>query len=260
MKDTLLLAGIAFALAAAPSILRSDEARASVYVVDRSGEFAATDGACLPFHSMEKPGPSREILAIARGPAGSMVFMIAFAGDAPHLGLPPVLAAQGEESKPVRFPAEGAKWPFESAAKPVDLYLAVFDQADPELAKLTEYSGWLTDALKSRNETEILLHSEAIKKRLSHLLRQQGGSELSGKLGGAITAPREASSTKAATTRGGVGSTGFPGKRDLKASLAAVRRGLKTLDTEWKEDSRPIAFGLAKPGVLVIPIATTTAP
>lgn len=260
MKASLLLTGIALACSVMSPGLRADEARASVYLLDRSGEFADTEGACIPFDAMEKPGPSREILAIAKGPAGSTLFMIAFAGDAPHLGLPPVLVEQTEEGKPLRFPAEGAKWPFESAAKPVDLYIAVFDKADPELAKLTEYSTWLTDALKSKNETEILLHSEVIKKRLNHLLRQQGGGELSSKLGGAITAPREASSPKAATTRGGAGSTGFPGKRDPKASIAAVRRGLKTLDTEWKEDSKPIAFGLAKPGVLVFPIATTTAP
>ncbi len=256
MKALLLLTGFAFALLVAPSILRSDEARASVYLVDRSDEFAATGGSCLPFSALEKPGPKREILSLAKGPARSTVFMIAFAGDTPHLGLPPVLMAQPEDSKPVRFPAEGTKWPFETAGGSVDLYIAVFDQADPELAKLTEYSTWLADALKSKNETEILLHSEVIKKRLNHLVRQQGGSELSSKLGGPITAPREASSSKAATTRGGVSSTGFPGKRDPKASIAAVRRGLDALEKEWREDSRPIAFGPAKPGVLVIPIAT----
>jgi hypothetical protein len=260
MKAPLLLTGLALALIAAPSILRSDEARASVYLVDRSGEFAATGGSCLPYSALEKPGPMREILSLAKGPAGSTVFMVAFAGDTPHLGLPPVVAVQTADSKPLRFPGEGAKWPYESAAKPVDLYIAIFDQADPELAKLTEYATWLSDALKSKNETEILLHSEVIKKRLNQLVRQQGGSELSSKLGGAITAPREASSSKAATTRGGATSTGFPGKREAKASIAAVRRGLNTLENEWREDSRPIAFERAKPGVLVIPIATAAAP
>lgn len=260
MKASLLLTGFAFALLVAPSILRSDEARASVYLVDRAEEFAATEGVCLPFSALEKPGPKREILSLASGPAGSTVFMVAFAGDTPHLGLPPVLAAQTADSKPVHFPVEGAKWPFETAGTPVDLYIAVFDQADPELAKLAESSTWLSDALKSKNETEILLHSEVVKKRLNHLVRQQGGSELSSKLGGAITAPRLASSSKAATTRGGATSTGFPGKRDPKAAIAATRRGLKTLDNEWRDDSRPIAFGLAKPGVLVVPIATAAAP
>jgi hypothetical protein len=244
MNAPLLLNGFAFALLVAPSVLRSDEARASVYVIDRSGEFAATGGSCLPFSALEKPGPKREILSLAKGPAGSTVFLIAYAGDTPHLGLPPVLATQTGDSKPVRFPAEGAKWPFESAGGSADLYIAVFDQADPELAKLTEYSSWLADALKSKDETEILLHSEVIKRRLNHLLRQQGGSELSSKLGGPVTASREQSSSKAATTRSGA-----------KPSTAAGRRGLDRLEQEWREDSRPIRFGPAKPGVLVLPIS-----
>lgn len=260
MKASLLLTGFALALSAASSTLRADEACASVYVVDRSEEFAATEGACLPYGAQEKPGPRREILSLAGGPAGSTVFMAAFAGDAPHLGLPPVLAAQTEDAKPVRFPAEGARWPFETAGTPVDLFVAVFDKADPELTKLAEYSAWLAEALEAKNETEILLHSEAIKKRLNHLVRQQGGGELSSKLGGAITAPRVASSSKAATTRGGAISTGFPGKRGPNASVAATRLGLKTLDNEWRDDSRPIAFGLASPGVLVVPIASAAAP
>jgi len=182
--------------------------------------------------------------------------MVAFAGDAPHLRLTPVLAEQGDESKPVRFPAEGERWTFDSAKEPVNFYIAVFDKADPELAKLAEDSASLAEALKSKNETEILLRSEAMQKRLRQFVRQQGGSELSARLGGAITASREASSSKAATTRNGTAG-GFPNSLSLAASLAPKRRGLKTLDSEWREDSRAIPFGLAKPGVLVVPIAAT---
>lgn len=260
MKPTALLFGLTcFAFSGKPYV-HAGEAHASVYVVDRASEFADTEGACLPYSPQEKTASSREILGIAKGPAGSTVFMIAFDRESPHLGLAPVIAAQGEESKPVRFPAEGTSWPFEMFSRPVDLYVAVFDSADPELEKLTEYAEWLTDALKEKDEVNALLHAEAIQKRLSNLLRQRRVEDYRVKYGEELTSARVPPSSKAAVTRGGKSDPLLDGdKRVPKSPVAAVRRGLKTLDGEWRQDARAIPFTAGSPGVLLFPITTPLA-
>lgn len=260
MKPTALLFGLTcFTLAGSPHV-RAGEAHASVYVVDQASEFAETGGACLPYSPQEKTAASREILGIAKGPSGSTVFMIAFDRESPHLGLAPVIATQGEDSKPVRFPAEGSSWPFEKFSRPVDLYVAVFDSADPELAKLTEYAEWLTDALKEKDEVNALLHAEAIQKRLSNLLRQRRVEDYRVKYGDEVTSLRVPPSSKAAVTRGSKPDPLLEGgARTPKSPVAAVRRGLKTLDREWREDARVIPFAAGNPGVLVFPITTPLA-
>ena len=260
MKPTLLLFGFALSALAGNGTGHAEEARASVYVVDRSAAQAAMGGACLPYTPAEKPGPSREVLAIAKGPVGSTVFMIAFDREAPHLGLAPVVSEQSESSKPARFPAEGSTWTYEKATGPVDLYVGVFDKADPELAKLTEYAEWLSDALKEKNEVDVLLHTEVIQKRLANLLRQRSVTDYRVKFEDSLSSLRLTSSSKAAITRGSTDPIVDPTKREPKASVAAVRRGLKTLDDEWREDSRAIPYGPGTPGILVFPIATPLFP
>ncbi len=261
MKTVVPIAALAFLVAAGPAALRGEEAHASLYVVDRSEEFAETGGACLPYSPEEKAGPSREILAIAKGLPGSTIFMIAFDRDAPYLGLAPVLVEQTEDSKPARFPGEGGVWPYERTPALVELFVAVFDKADPELAKIAEYAEWLGDALKEKNEVEALLHAEVIKKRLSNLLRQRSVDDYRVKFGDGLSSLRLPPSSKAAVTRGTPSDPLLdPSKREPKASLAAVRRGLKTLDEEWREDSRPIPYGLASPGILVFPVTPPPAP
>ena len=260
MKPLLLLLGSTCSAFIASPRLEAGEAHASVYVVDRSEEYSGMGGACLPYSPQEKTAPAREILGIAKGPAGSTVFMIAFDRGSPHLGLAPVIVAQGEDSKPARFPAEGASWPFERFSGPIDLYVAVFDSADPELAKLGEYAEWLTDALKEQDEVNALLHAEAIQKRLSNVLRQRRVEDYRVKYGDELTSARVAPSSKAAVTRGTPSDPLLDAsKRAPKSPVAAVRRGLKTLDSEWREDARVIPFAPGAPGVLVFPITTPLA-
>ena len=260
MKPIFLLLGLTCSAFIASPRLYAGEAHASVYVLDRSSEFSEMEAACLPYSPQEKTAAAREILGIAKGPAGSTIFMIAFDRESPHLGLAPVIVAQGEDAKPVRFPAEGAAWPFEKFSRPVDLYVAVFDSADPELAKLTEYAEWLTDALKERDEVNALLHAEAIQKRLSNLLRQRRVEDYRVKFGEELTSARVAPSSKAAVTRGNPSDPLLDAaKRAPKSSVAAVRRGLKTLDSEWRQDARVLSFAPGAPGVLVFPITTPLA-
>jgi len=252
------VAMVATLVSASPG--RSEEAHVSVYVVDRSEEFAEMGAACLSYSPSEPTGKNREILGIAKGPPGSTVVMFAFDRDKPHRSIPPVIAEQTAESKPVRFPAEGFSWPYDQTSATVELYVAVFDKEDKDLAKISEYAEWLNDALVSKNEVEALLHADAIKKRLSNLLRQRAVTEYRVKFDAEIASLPEAAAPKAAVTRGNTEGVLGLGKKDPKASIAAVRRGLKTLDEEWTQDSRTIRFGIGKPGILVFPIATPPAP
>jgi hypothetical protein len=148
-------------------------------VVDRAAEFSGTDGACLPYHPGEATGKEREILAIAKGPVGSTVLMIAFDRDLPHLNLAPVLAEQTEDSKPLRFPAGESKWPYDGEAPPAELYVAVFANADPgpDLERIAEYVDWMSEALADGDTETAALHALAIKNRLSHLLRQRSAED-----------------------------------------------------------------------------------
>lgn len=259
MTHRLPLCGLALLLAAIVPC-PAGEARVSVYVLDRALDTERTGGACLPYSPQVKTGPSREILALAKGPPGSTVFMMAFDRDAPHLNLAPVLAGQTESSEAARFPAEGATWPFTGVAATVDLYVAVFEKGDPQLAKFTEYADWLNDALREANEVDVLLHAEAIRKRLSRILRERSVEDYRVKFGDGMSSLRLPPSSKAAVTRGPTDPLIKKGDRIPKSPLAAVRRGLKTLHEEWQQDSRPLDFGLAKPGVLVFPISTPVMP
>lgn len=246
---------------AGSAMVRAGEAQVSLYVVDRSPEHAESGGVCLPYTPAEKAGSQCDVLAIAQGSAGSTLLIIAFDGDILHRDLAPVLSEQTGDSKPVRFPDGEASWTHSGATRPVELYVAVFDNADPNLARIAESVEWLSEALEEKAETEILLHAGTVKKRLSNLLRQKSAAEYQAKFGEG-DAPRVAPASKAAVTRGQTeGSLLFgPDKRDPKATVAAVRRSFKTLDDEWREDSRAIAFDRSSPGVLVFPVTPPPAP
>lgn len=260
MKFPHALAGWLFIALAFSSRLQAGEALASVYIVDKAKAYEGTGGACLPYSPGEMTSPTREILAIAKGPPGSTLVMVAFDRDAPHLGLAPVVAEQTEDSKPARFPAEGALWPFAKAHGTVDLYLAVFDNSDPELAKITEYAGWLAEALAEKNEVSALLHAEAVQKRFSSLLRQKNVEEYRVKFGEELSSLKAPPSAKAAVTRG----TPDPLLNEIprlpQVPIAAVRRGLANLDKEWRQDGRAIPFAPGSPGILVFPVSTPVVP
>ncbi|MCB1202660.1 MAG: hypothetical protein KDN18_00255 [Verrucomicrobiae bacterium] len=260
MKFPHALAAWLFIAFVGPPFLRADEARASVYIVDKAKAYEETGGACLPYAPGEFPLATREILGIAKGPPGSTLVMMAFDRDAPHLGLAPVVAEQTADSKPARFPAEGSSWPYDKAHATVDLYIAVFDNQDPELAKISEYSEWLAEALAKNDEVTALLHAEVIQKRFSNLLRQRNVEEYRVKFGDGLTSLKAPPSAKAAVTRGTPDPLLDEIPRLPSVPIAAVRRGLAKLDEEWREDSRAISFAPGSPGILVFPVSTPIAP
>lgn len=256
---TAFAAAVALVCQGWPSI-RAEEGLASVYVVDKSADYAETDGACLPYTGTEVPGPRREILALAKAPPGATLFLFAVQNDAPYLGLAPVIAPQSEDTLPARFPGAEQTWPHEQPATPVDLYIAVFDSSDPDLAKLSEYQEWLAEALAKKDEVEALLHTEAILKRLANVLRQRRVEDYRVKYEDGLSSNRVQPSAKAAITRGTPETGDATAARFPKAPLAAVRRGLKTLDTEWRQDGRRIPYGPGQPGVLVFTITASAPP
>lgn len=266
MRTTAIVAVIAFLAAMGPAA-HGEEARAALYVVDRSEDGATSKGVCRPYTPEEKPGPDRELLILAEAPIGSTVFIMAFDRDAPYLGLPPLLAEQGKSSQVVRYPADGARWPFEPSPAAVELFIVVFDKGDPELPKIAESANWLTEALKKKNEVESLLHAESLKKRLTQLKRENLADNYRDKFGDGLRSLRQPPSSKAAVSRKGLETTGSPdGVLDSAPTAtkpdapAVVERSLDQLEEEWRQDSRPIPHGLASPGVLVLSVAPTVAP
>jgi hypothetical protein len=194
-------------------------------------------------------------------PPGAKLLMIAFDRDTPYLKLAPVLAEQTEDSKPLRFPAAGSVWPFDKAGSPVDLYVAVFPKDDPNLSRIAESVDWLSEALAANDTDSATLHSHAIKNRLTTILRKRSVDEYRAKYGDSLTdSIRFSPASKAAVTRGAKETANEESKRAPKSPVAAVRRGLKTLDEEWREDSQVIPFGLAEPGVFIFPVTTPPAP
>ena len=258
MKTVFLFSGLLALTLSITSTSQSEEARVSVYIVDHAAEFTDTGGACITYSPAEKSGNGRQILGIAKGPPGTTLLMVAFERDALYLNLAPVIAPQTADSQAVRFPAEGAVWPFDKASAPIDLYVAVFFNDDPSLTRFAEYVEWLREALAAGDKDTAMLHALAIKNRLSSLLRQKSVDSYRVNFGDTLTdGLRLPPSSKAAVTRS-IPSTET--KREQPSPIAAVRRGLKTLEKEWKEDSRAISFGLASPGVLVFPISAPAAP
>lgn len=253
----LFLTTVAAVFSALPGLTaRAEDANATLYVIDHSPEHAETGGACIPYTPLEKPGPDRELLAFAKGPASSTVVMLALQGESVYQGLKPVVARMTDDSKPARFPdpASGQSWPYQEAGPKVDLYVLVFSEGDPQLTKISEYLGWLNDSLKEGDEETAMLHTHAIRNRLSSIMRKQSTDSYLETYGDTLLANTDTKvgEGKAAITRGG----NILANKDTKpnAAVAAVRRGLKTIDNEWKEDSRTIRFGLNSPGLLVFPV------
>jgi len=258
---SILCAGAGACLSAGWGV--ADEAQVSLYVVNRAEEFADMGGACVRYTPELKPGETRELLAIGKGPPGSTLFLIAFDAEGLHRQLPPVLAEQSEESKPTRFPAEESqvRWTYREDGQPAELYVAVFPQGHAQLERIAEYAGWLEDALAEDDAETATLHALAIKNRLSEIVRRQVTHEYRATYGDGLedllpTPP----SGKAAVTRGGVDPLATDAERKPRSAIAAVRRGLKTLDDEWREDARTIEFGLGAPGILVFPVTQPDAP
>jgi hypothetical protein len=258
--------------------LRAEDAQASLYVVDRSPEHAEMEGLCLTYDPALEPGPQRDLLAIAKGPVGSTIVMIAFGPEGVHQNLSPVVALQTAETGPARFPSAETKqvWKYDGPQGGVELYIAAFADGDPDLARLSEYLGWLNEALSSDAPADATLHALALKKRFSGILRERSSETFLVK----FDDPRVPAAPKAATTRssksalpgspanGGEKETSpaFPdplvdaAPRVPSSPVAAVRRGLAHLDEEWREDSRTITYETGKPGILIFPLTAPTVP
>lgn len=261
MKPFLFFVVLVAIAASGGTLSRGEEAHVSVYVVDHSTEFAAMGGACLPYTPTEKTGNERELLCVGKGPAGSTLLMMAFDRDLPYLDLAPVLAPQTADSEPLRFPAEGTTWPYDKPGPAVDLYVAVFLNDDPALARIAEYVEWLGESLKQGDKETAMLHALAIKNRLSNILRQRKVDDYRVTFGSSLAdSIRDAPASKAAVTRSGKSALLTDTTEEPKSPVAAVRRGLKKLNEQWRDDARVISFGLATPGVLVFPITTPVAP
>ena len=243
---------------------RGEEANASVYVVDHSAEFQNMGGACIDYTPGEKTGHNREILALAKGPTGSTVIMLALQGNSLHLGLEPVMAKMEEDSKPLRFPDQSSegKWPFSGESEKADLYVLAFSDSDPQLEKFVKYLDWLKEAMSEENEESTLLYTHAIKSRISEIVRQQSTDAYLATFGDSLLANTNTfvPEGKAAVTRSGKINLLENTDNQPDAPVAAIRRGLHTIDEEWKEDSRTISFGLASPGLLLFPITTPPSP
>ncbi|MAS92304.1 MAG: hypothetical protein CMO55_03830 [Verrucomicrobiales bacterium] len=239
----------------------AEEANATLYIVDQSPEHAEMGGACIPYTPLEKPGENRELLAFAKGPAGSTIVMLALQGDAVYGGLEPVITKMTEDSKAARFPNPESekKWAFTEKTPKVDLYVLAFTEGDPQLEKIGEYLEWLKDSLKEGDDETAMLHTHAIKNRLSNIMRQQSTDSYLETYGDSLLANTDTivGEGKAAVTRGATKNLLQNEDTKPSAAVAAVRRGLKSIDAEWKEDSRAIKFGLNSPGLLVFPITTT---
>jgi len=284
MKLTpLLLLALSFA-----ADLRAEDAHATLYVVDRSPEHAAMEGLCLKYTPSLEPSAQRDLLAIAKAPVGATIVMIAFGPEGVHQNLSPVVALQTAESGPARFPSPEKKqlWKYDGPQGGVDLYIAVFPEGDPALGRITEYVGWLNEALEGDDPSEAALHALALKKRFGGILRDRSSETFVANYDEAARVPDAA---KAAITRGTKNTVpavpvspadpskprgedgkdqpaAFPdplietGPRVPSSPVAAARRGLAQLDKEWKEDSLTISFEAGKPGVLIFPLTISTAP
>ena len=230
------------------------EGSVAVYVVDESPEFAEMGGQCTLYSKDAKPGPNKHLLAIAKGEPGTTVLLVGFDRESDLLfsDFAPVMAAQNEDSEPMRYPSPdaGKKFSFEEEGSPVDLYFVVFDSNDPQLGRFNEFLGWMKDSFTSGDVEEANLHGLAMKNRISKMLRAKISTEYISEFGGDDS--RKAPVSKAAVTRG---ASALSLERKPPPPTAGVRRGLKSLDKEWKEDSRKISSEAGNPGILLFPIS-----
>jgi len=228
------------------------EGAVAVYIVDESEEHAAMGGQCTLYTVEAETSEDRHLLAIGKGDPGTTAMLVAYDRESDLLfdDIPPVIAVQTEDSPPLKFPApdSGKKFAFDGKGSPVDLYFVVFDKGDPQLEKFTEYMEWLTDSLAEGDRESANLHGLALKNRISKMLRTRISTEYLASFGGDES--QKAPTAKAAVTRGSPST----GSNKAPVPTAGVKRGLKTLDKESKDDARKISGSPGDPGILLFPI------
>ena len=234
-------------LGALPVATAAEEAQAGVYLVDPSVLNPETKGQWAPYSPSIAISPDRKLILKTKAPAGATVLAIAFEGDSLFRSLKPILTTFEAESPAITFPdsSSGKSWSFAEENPTVSLYVAVFSQGDPQLERLEEYVGWLTDSIDENKTDEAALHALAIKNRLSNIVRTKGSQDYRARFEGSLTQTTPTEPTgKAAVTRGGtVKKTPLPDPQDLA-----------TLAETWKDSCETIPFSADTPGILVFDI------
>lgn len=216
---------IGFLSLASPVSAEESEGSAAVFVIDESAKFAAMGGECVEYTKDAAPGPNKRIQAFAKGVPGAVVVIAAFeAGkDQLHRNLAPIVVEHAQSAKAAHFPAEasGVIWPF-TDDDGADLFVLVCDGEDPILPTLRKNIANLQSALTGKQDDAILLQSVALRTRIATLQRNRSSDSFSARV-----AP---------------------------SAIAAVRRGLKSLDHEWSDDSHSIPFSKGNPGLLLFKV------
>jgi hypothetical protein len=161
-------------------------------------------------------------LGVVKGEVGSVVVVAAFETGKDKLcqGLNPIVSEQNKDVPAARFPgADPAfRWSFEQSLQ-AELFVAIYSAKDPTLVTVRK----TIESIRTGSKPEaIALHSAALRNHLTSLARNR-------------IADVDA--------------------RIAPTSIAAVRRGLKTLNDEWKNEGHSFAYSQGKPGILVFKIA-----
>ncbi len=254
MNRITLLLGLLALLALSPPPLAADEARAALFLVQRSFEatYAAYDGS---------EGAEGELLLVAEGPPGTTLLVAAFDGEGPLSGTAPMLAPQGDGTEPLRFPQESGAWKLDKDSPQADLYVAVFAKDDPQLPALAEGVERLQKALADGDSDAALLHATAIRTRLAAILRQRGDGKSDAEDTDSTTAasaPRRPPISIAGVMRKADDEASAPGAGSAVSALAA--KSLERLDEEWREESQAVPVASGAPGILMFPVAPPSRP
>lgn len=227
LRSLITGAGLALLALAAPIRADEPEGTAAVFIIDESAKFASMGGECVEYTKDAVPGSNKRLLTFAKGVPGSVVVIAAFeAGkDQLHRRLAPVVVEHSKTAKAIHFPTEDASivWPFSSDVT-ADLFVLICDENDPILPTLRKNIASLRSALEGRQEDAVLLQSVALRTRIATLMRNRTSDSFDARV-----AP---------------------------SSIAAVRRGLKSLDHEWSDDSHPVPFSKGNPGLLLFKIGS----
>ena len=199
-----------------------EKGSAALFVVDTSAEFASTGGECVVYSRDSKPGPNRSLLGIVKGEVKSVVVIAAFEAGKDKLsqGLKPMVVDQSKDAPALRFPSSDltVRWTFERPLQS-DLFVAIYAADDPILVTVRK----TIESIRTGSKPEVIaLHSATLRNHFASLARNR---------------------------------TTDVDARIAPTSIAAVRRGLKTLHDEWKNEGLPIVYSKGKPGILVFKIA-----
>ncbi len=142
LRLTLMLILSALGTAFAEPITRRSAAiesgQAAVFVVDGSPRFASMGGECVKLGTDSTPGANKRLLVIAKGPARSIVVIVAFQASSDRLmeKLSPIVVEQTIDSTAARFPREelGELWLFDKSDMRADLFIVVGQQDDSRIA------------------------------------------------------------------------------------------------------------------------------